>query len=78
MRSSTKSPKVNSWQRASEPAVTSPRTLATSQRREGNSDVTATTVYRVANGQLSEHWGETDSLTLMQQLGVLPAPAAQD
>jgi hypothetical protein len=31
--------------------------------------VTATTIYRVDNGQLSEHWGETDSLTLMQQLG---------
>jgi hypothetical protein len=40
----------------------------------GELDVTATTVYRVVNGQLSEHWGETDSLTLMQQLGVLPAP----
>ena len=44
----------------------------------GGLDVTATSVYRVANGQLIEHWGETDSLTMMQQLGVLPAPAAQD
>jgi predicted ester cyclase len=44
----------------------------------GELDVTATTIYRVANGQLSEHWGETDSLTLMQQLGIVPTLAAQD
>lgn len=37
-------------------------------------DVTATSVYRVSDGQITEHWGETDSLTLMQQLGVVPAP----
>jgi predicted ester cyclase len=41
----------------------------------GPLDVTATAVYRVKDGQLTEHWGETDSLTLMQQLGVIPAPA---
>jgi len=43
----------------------------------GDLDVTATSVYRVSQGQIVEHWGETDSLTLMQQLGVLPAPPAQ-
>jgi predicted ester cyclase len=42
----------------------------------GDLDVTATAVYRVADGRLSEHWGETDSFTLMQQLGVVPAPPA--
>ncbi len=41
----------------------------------GPLDVTATAVYRVKDGQLIEHWGETDSFTLMQQLGVIPAPA---
>ena len=41
----------------------------------GDLDVTATSVYRVSNGQITEHWGETDSFTLMQQLGVVPAPA---
>jgi len=41
----------------------------------GPLDVTATAVYRVKEGQLIEHWGETDSFTLMQQLGVIPAPA---
>jgi predicted ester cyclase len=40
----------------------------------GAMDVTATSVYRVNDGTLTEHWGETDSLTLMQQLGVVPAP----
>jgi predicted ester cyclase len=40
----------------------------------GDLDVTATAIYRVNEGQITEHWGETDSLTLMQQLGVLPAP----
>ena len=40
----------------------------------GELDVTATSVYRVTNGQITEHWGETDSLTLMQQLGVVPSP----
>ena len=37
-------------------------------------DVTATSVYRVRDGHITEHWGETDSLTLMQQLGVVPSP----
>jgi predicted ester cyclase len=41
----------------------------------GPLDVTATAVYRVTDGQLTEHWGETDSFTLMQQLGVIPASA---
>ena len=40
----------------------------------GELDVTATAVYRVTDGQITEHWGETDSLTLMQQLGVVPTP----
>lgn len=40
----------------------------------GAMDVTATSVYRVSDGTLTEHWGETDSLTLMQQLGVMPSP----
>jgi predicted ester cyclase len=42
----------------------------------GDLDVTATAVYRIADGRITEHWGETDSLTLMQQLGVVPAPPA--
>ena len=41
----------------------------------GPLDVTATAVYRVKDGQLIEHWGDTESFTLMQQLGVIPAPA---
>jgi ketosteroid isomerase-like protein len=37
-------------------------------------DVTATSVYRVSDGLLTEHWGEADSLTMMQQLGVISIP----
>jgi predicted SnoaL-like aldol condensation-catalyzing enzyme len=40
----------------------------------GEMDVTATAVYRVTDGVLTEHWGEVDSLKLMQQLGVVPVP----
>ena len=40
----------------------------------GDLDVTATAVYRVNDGQVTEHWGETDSFSLMQQLGVIEAP----
>lgn len=43
----------------------------------GPLDVTATTVHRVSVGMLSEHWGEVDSLTLMQQLGVISMPEPQ-
>lgn len=40
----------------------------------GELDVTATAVYRVRDGLLTEHWGEVDSLSMMQQLGVIPGP----
>ena len=39
----------------------------------GSMDVTATAVHRIENGKLAEHWGEVDSLQLMQQLGVVPS-----
>jgi predicted ester cyclase len=42
-------------------------------RTGGKLDVTATAVHRISGGRLAEHWGETDSLKLMQQLGVVPA-----
>ncbi len=31
-------------------------------------------IVRVANGKLVEHWGSTDNLGLMEQLGALPEP----
>jgi ketosteroid isomerase-like protein len=40
----------------------------------GEMDVTATAMYRVSDGLLTEHWGEVDSLSMMQQLGVVPGP----
>ena len=32
-------------------------------------------VLRVRDGQLREHWNVVDALSLMQQLGAVPAPA---
>ena len=31
-------------------------------------------IVRVAEGKCVEHWGETDFMGLMQQLGAIPAP----
>ena len=31
-------------------------------------------ILRVANGKIVEHWGLTDSMAMMQQLGAMPAP----
>jgi len=36
--------------------------------------VSGISVYRIANGQIVEHWGEMDTLGLMQQLGMIPVP----
>jgi predicted ester cyclase len=43
----------------------------------GELDVTATSVYRVHDGKLVEHWGVTDPFAPMQQLGVAPTPGGQ-
>ena len=32
-------------------------------------------IIRIAGGKLVEHWGQMDSMGLMQQLGAIPAPA---
>ena len=32
-------------------------------------------IIRFRNGMATEHWGVTDSVALMQQLGAMPAPA---
>jgi predicted ester cyclase len=40
---------------------------------KGNVEVTATAVHRIEGNRIVEHWGEVDSLKLMQQLGVLPS-----
>jgi predicted ester cyclase len=31
-------------------------------------------MYRIANGRIVEHWGQMDTMGLMQQLGIIPAP----
>ena len=31
-------------------------------------------ILRVAEGKFVEHWGQTDSMAMMQQLGVIPIP----
>jgi predicted SnoaL-like aldol condensation-catalyzing enzyme len=32
-------------------------------------------VYRVSDGRLCEHWHQIDQLSMLGQLGLLPAPA---
>jgi steroid delta-isomerase-like uncharacterized protein len=36
--------------------------------------VTGISIFRLAGGQIVEHWGEEDSLGWMQQVGALPKP----
>jgi len=36
--------------------------------------VTGIDVFRLAGGKIAEHWAEFDTLGMMQQLGVIPAP----
>ena len=31
-------------------------------------------ILRIAGGQIVEHWGLTDTMSMMQQLGVMPTP----
>jgi len=38
--------------------------------------VTGTSIYRIANGKIVEHWGEMDLQGVLQQLGLAPAGAA--
>jgi predicted ester cyclase len=35
-------------------------------------------IFRLAEGKIAEIWEQLDLLTLMQQLGVIPAPAAPE
>ena len=32
-------------------------------------------IIRMTGGKVAEHWGQMDSMSLMQQLGAIPAPA---
>jgi steroid delta-isomerase-like uncharacterized protein len=36
--------------------------------------MTAIAIHRIADGKIVEHWSDKDTLGLMQQLGVIPAP----
>jgi len=36
----------------------------------------AITIFRLANGKIVEGWYASDNLSMMQQLGVIPAPQA--
>ena len=33
-------------------------------------------IFRLAEGKFVEHWGQTDMMGMMQQLGAMPAPGA--
>ena len=37
-------------------------------------DVEAIDICRMSNGQITEHWGITDRMTMMEQLGVIQQP----
>ena len=37
-------------------------------------DVTGTGIFRVVNGKVTDNWVNFDMLSLLQQLGVIPAP----
>ena len=37
-------------------------------------EVTATGMFRIANGQLTDNWVNLDALGMMQQLGMVPTP----
>jgi steroid delta-isomerase-like uncharacterized protein len=39
-------------------------------------EINGISIYRLAEGKIAEQWERWDRLVLMQQLGVLPAPAA--
>ena len=39
-------------------------------------DITAISIYRLADGRVVEHWGLNDATALMMQLGLMPAPGA--
>ena len=32
-------------------------------------------IIRIEDGECAEHWGVTDMMSLMQQIGAVPAPA---
>ena len=36
---------------------------------------TGISIFRIAGGKIVEHWGENDVIGVMQQLGLMPAPA---
>ena len=38
-------------------------------------DIAAVSIYRLRDGRIVGHWGLNDALTLMMQMGAIPAPA---
>jgi steroid delta-isomerase-like uncharacterized protein len=39
-------------------------------------EITGTSIHRIVDGKLVEHWANADLLSFMQQLGAIPAPEA--
>ncbi len=35
---------------------------------------TGMSIFRIENGVIVEHWGENDTMSVLQQLGMMPAP----
>jgi steroid delta-isomerase-like uncharacterized protein len=38
-------------------------------------EISGINIFRIAGGRIAEHWGNSDDLGLMQQLGIIPAMA---
>ncbi|HLC35504.1 MAG TPA: ester cyclase [Anaerolineales bacterium] len=36
--------------------------------------ITGISIYRIASGKIVEHWSQMDVVSILQQLGVMPAP----
>lgn len=41
-------------------------------------DISEIHIFRIANGQVAEHWRDADMLGMLRQLGAFPAPAGAD
>lgn len=39
-------------------------------------EITGTSIHRLADGKLVEHWANADLLSLLQQMGAIPTPEA--
>ncbi|HSD24371.1 MAG TPA: ester cyclase [Solirubrobacterales bacterium] len=44
-------------------------------KRDKSFEIEAIDIVRFEDGKCAEHWGVTDNMALMQQIGAIPEPA---